>query len=141
MDLDKSKEEIEKDLQGHAECATIDDFPNVLHLNYASHRRFTFISDKEPSNEMYYYGLADQGFYYLKSENIVKCYFCSADLKKIPCNLNSYTIHKLLSPGCPMVTEDDFVGNVHHSYERLSRDRGLIMKYTTNRKFLIDVHT
>jgi hypothetical protein len=59
-------EEIYKVLNQHVNCATTDDFPSTLHLNYCSHRHLTFLTDEPPRSTISYSALAEHGFTFAK---------------------------------------------------------------------------
>jgi hypothetical protein len=98
LDFGCTDSEINIVLMKHTECCTPDDFPKTSYLNYASHRLYTFLKYEQPREAIYYYGLAESGFYFCNTESVVKCYFCPAEYKRIPSSKNGSQIHRMNKP-------------------------------------------
>lgn len=130
VNVNATAEEIDLALENHDyKCSTRYNFPTRHFLNYASHRILTFLTNEVPKNIVNYDTWANNGFYYSPITKTIKCHFCTAevvDFQKI--KGGPQHIHLMRNPSCPLVTEDEKVGNVSVQHERSSKHVGFILQ-------------
>ena len=74
-----------------------------LKLHKEIDRRKTFVQNDWFNEHVSFEELAQQGFYYFKKPNCVRCFFCQIDLNKFEPNDDLIKNHLKFSPNCPLL--------------------------------------